>query len=246
MRWPRTGTSLACAAALVAAGCGGDDGSSKPDARTGSPASGRKTQTGGGEVPPGRVRRAARSNANREIPSRFGRAVQLPYRSTVLFVTPIKAFSLDRVAAREKGRRRAVGIVVGIRNIGVTPWKGSPSGLSRLGVSAHERSERDVASRGASVGPCPQALIKSRRPVEKGSISVPAGRTVFECIRFLVPRGMKPILYKFASQSADWSVKAAEAGRGYGVWALPGTLVEKCRYEPSMVRGHCHGLEADE
>jgi hypothetical protein len=139
-----------------------------------------------------------------------------------------------------------VGIVVGIRNIGNSDWTGSPTKLSRMGVGAGNRPEHNRAATGASEGPCPGPLIKSRAPVQTGPVTVSAQQTAFECVRFTLPRGVKPILYKFASQNGDYALRAAKAGRGYGVWALPGTLVEKCRYEPSQVRGRCHGLEVDE
>ena len=73
-----------------------------------------------------------------------------------------------------------------------------------------------------------------------------AGRTAFECARFLVPQREQPILFKLAAQSSDYTLDASAHGRGYGVWALPGTLVEKCRFFPGTVKGRCHGLEVGE
>src|SRR5262249_22146487 len=87
---------VAAVIALLAAGCGGD--------------SHRQTSTSsGGQLAPGKVPRAAKSNAHKEIPTRFNRAISLPYRSTTLLVTPV------RVARVGRG---ATGVVVGIRNIG--------------------------------------------------------------------------------------------------------------------------------
>jgi hypothetical protein len=226
-RPPRSALVVACTLVLV--GCEG----SHPAKHAGQP-------------PPGKVERAARSNAHKEIPTRFGRAVQLPYRSTVLLATAIRAAEPVPVRPSVGRGGRVVGVVVGIRNIGRTDWAGSVAALSKLAVSRRDKPERIVRSLGASEGPCPSVLIQTRASVTARPLVVRAGRTAFECVRFLVPRRDNPILFKVAAQASDYTRVAALHGRGYGVWALPGTLVEKCRYFPGTVKGRCHGLEVGE
>ena len=227
--------ALGCAVALSVAACGGSGDKSS------------SSTTAAGPLPAGKVAKAAASNPHKEIPTRFQRTVQLPYRNTVLYVTAIRASDPlpVRVTAHDK---RAVGVVVGIRNIGRTPWSGAIAPLSRLAVSNKNRPDRIVSATSSSAGPCPAALIKSRAPANNGAISVPPGRSVFACVRFLLPNREHPILYKFAARPVDYTLLpiARDAGHGYGVWALPGTLVEKCRFEPSQVKGHCHGLEPND
>jgi hypothetical protein len=191
----------------------------------------------GGLPAPGRVPRAAKSNAHKEIPTRFGRAVSLPFKSTVLLVTPI------RVANLARGR---VGIVVGVRNIGSLAWSGPPAALSKLSISRGDAPGRVIAGDAVSVGPCPAPLAPRHVRSTRSSLRVLPGRTSFFCVRFSMPRGLHPILYKFAAEASDYTANPPPPGHGYGVWALPGTLVEACRFEPGTVKGRCHGLEADE
>jgi len=61
-----------------------------------------------------------------------------------------------------------------------------------------------------------------------------------------MPPDTRGIVYKFATQTGDYTADPPPPGHGYGVWALPGTLVEACRFQPGRVKGRCHGLEADE
>jgi hypothetical protein len=224
---------LATAALLVAfAGCGG-----KAHRDSSAAAS--------GVLAPGKVPRAAHSNPHKEIPTRFGRAVQLPYESTVLLVTAVRVANLGHTRTHGE-RRRQVGVVVGIRNIGTTSWRGSPAGLSRLAVSRHDAPEDVIATEGASLGPCPAPLARTRAAVTRSSLELPPGRTSFVCVRFSLPPGISPILYKFAAQASDYVDDPPPPGHGYGVWVLPGTLVEACRFDPGSVRGRCHGLEEGE
>ena len=229
--------ALGCAVALSVTACGG----------SGDKTSTSTTTSTAEPLAAGKVAKAARSNPNKEIPTRFQRTVQLPYRNTVLYVTAIRAS--DPLPVRVTGHdKRAVGVVVGIRNIGRTPWSGAIGPLSRLAVSDKNRPGRIVAATSSSAGPCPAALVQSRAPANNAAISVAPGRSVFACVRFLLPKKEHPILYKFAARNVDYTLLplSPDAGHGYGVWALPGTLVEKCRFEPSQVKGHCHGLEVGE
>jgi len=222
--------------ALALPGCGGSD---QPTQSAEGPAGDLR------QLPPGKVPHAAPSNAHKEIPTRFGRAISLPYRSTVLYAMAIDA--VDPLEEHTSGGTRAVGVVLGLRNIGTSGWRGSVAGLSRLAVSPDGRPEDIVESFGSSAGPCPSPPVKSRAPVGNKPLSFPPGRTAFECVRFRLPRGENPILFKFATQEHDYTLAAEENGRVYAVWALPGTLVEKCRFEPSSApEGSCQGLEDDE
>jgi hypothetical protein len=196
------------------------------------------TTASNGTLPPGKVERAAKSNAHKEIPTRFDRAVQLPFRSTVLLVTALRVAKL--------GERRKLGIVVGIRNIGRTPWSGSPAGLSKLAISRHNAPERVIGATASSQGPCPAPLTPTHVRATRSAVDVQPGRTSFVCVRFSLPGGFKPILYKFAAQGRDYIANPPPPGHGYGVWALPGTLVEACRFAPGTQKGHCHGLEVGE
>jgi hypothetical protein len=196
------------------------------------------TTASNGTLPPGKVERAAKSNAHKEIPTRFDRAVQLPFRSTVLLVTALRVAKL--------GERRKLGIVVGIRNIGRTPWSGSPAGLSKLAISRRNAPERVIGATASSLGPCPAPLTQTRAPATRSALAVRPGNTSFVCVRFSLPGGFKPILYKFAAEAGDYVAKPPPPGHGYGVWALPGTLVEACRFAPGTQKGHCHGLEVGE
>jgi hypothetical protein len=235
---------IALAGMLVVflAGCGSSSGgtSSEPGS------TGAREEGGHGQLPPGKIRRSAPSSADKEIPTRFGRTVSLPYRSTVLYATAVAVTDPigGRTARHADGR--VIGVVVGIRNIGTSRWTGSPAALSRLAVSSADKPQRVVRSYGASSGPCPTPLIKSRAPVSSGRRSLPGGRTTFACVRFLVPKGENAILFKFATQASDYTPAGAADGGLYGVWALPGTLVDRCRYEPGPVKGHCAGRENDE
>jgi hypothetical protein len=228
--------ALVCAVAMASSGCGGSHG--KAAAAT----------TATGEVPVGKVRRAAPSNPHKEIPTRFTRAVQLPYKSTVLLVTANHAVDPLPVRPRAPKDDRMVGVVLGIRNIGDISWSGRLAQLSRLALSTKNRPERVVKASNSSDGPCPDVLVQSHAAVTNAPVTARPGRTVFACVRFNVPRHEKAILFKFAAVPADFTAYPLGPGQGhgYGVWALPGTLVEQCRFEPSLVKGHCHGLEADE
>jgi hypothetical protein len=215
---------VSAAIAALAAGCGGTSHGT--------------TTSSGGQPPPGKVPRAAKSNAHKEIPTRFNRAVSLPYRSTALLVTPVRVASL---------LRDRVGVVVGIRNIGPAAWSGAPAALSKLGISDRESApERVIAGDAASPGPCPAPLAATRERATRAPVQVAPGRTAFFCVRFAMPRKTRGIVYKFATQAGDYTADPPPPGHGYGVWALPGTLVEACRFDPGSVKGRCHGLEADE
>jgi hypothetical protein len=225
--------SLASAALLAAlAGCGGG-GHRDSTAAT------------GGVLAPGKVPRAAKSNAHKEIPTRFGRAVRLPFQSTVLFVTPVRVVKLGHTHAHGT-RRRQIGVVVGIRNIGTASWSGSAAGLSKLAISREDAPEDVIGAKTASQGPCPAALVRTRAPATRSSLELAPGRTAFVCVRFSLPAAMNPILYKFAAQASDYVANPPPPGHGYGVWALPGTLVDACRFDPGSVKGRCHGLEEGE
>jgi hypothetical protein len=88
--------------------------------------------------------------------------------------------------------------------------------------------------------------VGTRAPVTRSSLDVPPGRTAFICVRFSLPPRVNPILYKFATQASDYVAIPPPPGHGYGVWALPGTLVESCRFDPGSVKGRCHGIEEGE
>jgi hypothetical protein len=115
-------------------------------------------------------------------------------------------------------------------------------------VSDRNAPEGVINAVGSSAGPCPAPLIQARAPVTNKPIEVDPERTAFACVRFLVPRDENPILYKFAARRIDYTLYplGRDKGHGYGVWALPGTLVEKCRFNPTQAKGHCHGLEVAE
>jgi hypothetical protein len=223
---------LACFWALAIGGCGGSDSSNDSSEQF-------------GQLPPGKVPHAAPSNAHKEIPTRFGRTVSLPYRSTVLYAKAIDAIDPIGTDASGNGAKRIVGIVVGLRNIGTSDWTGSVARLSQLAVSSGDKPDGLARSFGASAGPCPGPLIQTHAPVSSRALTLAAGRTAFECVRFRLAAGENPILFKFAAQASDYTLGAGSPGR-YGVWALPGTLVEKCRFEPGTVKGRCHGLEVGE
>lgn len=225
--------TLACLCALAIAGCGGSDSSSDSSEQF-------------GQLPPGRVPHAAPSNAHKEIPTRFGRAVSLPYRSTVLYAKAIDAVDPIETKPASGGGERVVGIVLGLRNIGTSDWAGSVARLSQLAVGSGDKPDGIARSFGASPGPCPSPLIQTHASVSGRALTLAAGRTAFECVRFRLAAGENPILFKFAAQISDYTLAAASEGRRYGVWALPGTLVEKCRFEPGTVKGRCHGLEVTE
>jgi hypothetical protein len=221
---------IAAAALLVALpGCGGKGHTSSGSTN--------------GAAAPGKVRRAAMSNPHKEIPTRFNRTVRLPFESTVLFVTAARVADLGR--ARTHGKRRQVGIDVGIRNIGTTPWNGSPANLSKLAISRRDAPGDVITADSASPGPCPTAS-RTRAPATRSSVDVAPGATSMVCVRFSLPPRMNPILYKFAAQPSDYVTEPPPPGHGYGVWALPGTLVEACRFEPGTVKGRCSGLEEGE
>jgi hypothetical protein len=221
---------FACACALALAGCGGSDQASQSTGRF-------------AQLPTGKVPHAAPSNAQKEIPTQFGRAVSLPYRSTVLFAKAIDVTDQPGKRSSDKG---GVGIVIGIRNIGTSAWSGSVSRLSRLAVGSADKPEDTARSFGASSGPCPGPLVQTHAPIADRPLTLAAGRTAFECVHFRLPRDENPILFKFAAQAGDYTLEAASKGQRYGVWALPGTLVEKCRFEPGAVKGRCQGLESDD
>jgi hypothetical protein len=214
----------------AAAGCGG---SGHHDTST----------TAGGQLPPGKVPRASKSNAHKEIPTRFQRAISLPFKSTILLVTAVRVARLGHDRGRNGDR---VGIVVGLRNIGNVPWTGPPAALSKLAISREDAPQRAIGGEAASPGPCPSVVAPTRARATRSSVEVPSGRTAFFCVRFSLPRGTKAILYKFATQASDYTAIPPPPGHGYGVWALPGTLVESCRFAPGTVKGRCQGLEADE
>jgi hypothetical protein len=220
--------------AALAAGCGSD--------------AHRPTTTASGSLPaPGKVPRAAKSNAHKEIPTRFDRAVSLPFRSTVLLVTPVRVADLGHRRTGDKhGAPDRVGVVVGIRNIGSLAWSGAPAALSKLAISHESSPERVIPGDAASPGPCPSPLVSPRVRATRSTVQVAPGRTSFFCVRFSVPSDTHVILYKFATQAGDYTADPPPPGHGYGVWALPGTLVEACRFAPGTVKGRCHGLEADE
>lgn len=225
--------ALLAGVVLLAAGCGGSNGG------TGSTES-------FSQAPPGRVPHAAPSNAHKEIPTQFQRAISLPYRSTVLYATAINV--ADPLESKPGGSgSHVIGVLVGVRNVGTSPWRGSVAGLSRLAVGPGGKPEKVIRSFGSSAGPCPNTLVKSKAPVGDSPLSLGPERTAFECVRFRLHRGSDPILFKFAVQARDYTLAAEEEGRVYAVWALPGTLVEKCRFEPSAAgKGRCQGLEDDE
>jgi hypothetical protein len=192
------------------------------------------------------VPHAAPSNAQKEIPTRFGRTVSLPYRATVIYAKAIDISDPIEEAGGSNAGGQTVGILLGLRNIGTSAWSGSVSRLSKLGTSPDDKPESVIDSIGASTGPCPGPLIKSRAPVSGKPLTLAPGRTAFECVRFQLPRRENPILFKFAAAADDYTLAAAENGSRYGVWAVPGTLVDKCRFEPGTVKGRCQGLEAGE
>jgi hypothetical protein len=210
----------------LAAGCGGGAHPQTSTDKSGLPA-------------PGKVPRAAKSNAHKEIPTRFDRAVSLPFRSTVLLVTPVRVADLGHARGR-------VGIVVGIRNIGSSAWSGAPAALSKLAISHRDAPERVIGGDAVSPGSCPSPLVPRHVPATRSSLQVAPGRTSFVCVRFSVPRGTHAVVYKFATQTRDYTDNPPAPGHGYGVWALPGTLIEACRFAPGTAKGKCHGLEADE
>lgn len=202
---------------------------------------------GFGQLSPGKVRKAAASNAHKEIPTQFGRAISLPSFGTVIYAKAIDV--VDPLAeARPNGKNaHEVGVLIGLRNIGTRGWTGSVAQLSRLAVGPDGKPEGVIDSLGSLAGPCPGPLIKTKAPVSDKPASLAAGRTAFECVRFRLQRHENPILFKFAVRANDYTLGAEQNGRGYAVWALPGTLVEKCRFEPSAVaEGRCQGLEDDE
>jgi hypothetical protein len=229
----KAGVVLGCACVAALAGCGTSN--SSPESTENF-----------SQAPPGRVPHAAPSNAHKEIPTRFGRTVSLPYRSTVIYAKAIGTAVPIEEAGGSNANGHTVGILLGLRNIGTSAWSGSVSRLSKLAVSRDDKPEGVIGSIGASTGPCPGPLIKSRAPVSDKPLSLPPDRTAFECVRFRLPQRENPILFKFAVQPSNYTLAAAEEGEQYGVWALPGTLVDRCRFEPGTVKGHCQGLEAGE
>jgi hypothetical protein len=207
------------AAALAAAGCGSDAPTISQD-----PA-----------IHPGGVPRAAPSNAYKEIPTKFGRAVQMKAGTTFMLVTPTEFEG--SLLTHDAGEQASVKIK--FSNIGANAWSGDVTPLAQLLAELTEGSKkRDVLLQpsgacGSSGGSPPKLTVQPKS-------------TEMLCLRFEVPKNASLELFKFGFDPQNFKRVNPNPGNRYGVWALPGTLTEACRFAPGTVKGKCEGLEAGE
>jgi hypothetical protein len=145
------------------------------------------------------------------------------------------------------GGGRIAGILVGIRNEGSEGWTGVPSQIGRLAIGSGTTLQRTERALGADVGPCPAGGSRSEAPVSNEPLTVAGEGVAVVCFQFPLPAGQSPILFKFAPRASEYTLQAADEGGEYGVWALPGTVLEKCLYSPGdLTKDLCHEVEADE
>jgi hypothetical protein len=237
---------LACAGGLALSGCGGSDQSNTSTAGASAgdvPTAARDFV----DAPNGKVPKGAPSSAAREIPTQFDRAASLPNGSTVLIVAALDATNGSGDPSAADGGGRTAGILVGIRNEGSVNWTGVPSQIGKLAIGSGTTPQRTERALGADVGPCPATGPQSDAPVSNEPLTVAAEGVAVVCFQFPLPAGQSPILFKFAPRASEYTLQAADEGGEYGVWALPGTVLEKCLYSPGdLTKDLCHEVEADE
>jgi hypothetical protein len=141
-----------------------------------------------------------------------------------------------------------VGILVGIRNEGSVDWTGVPSQIAKLAIGSGTTPGRTERALGADPGSCPAGgSSQSGAQVSNEPQTVAGEGVAVLCFQFPLPAGKSPILFKFAARASDYTHRAADEGADYGVWALPGTVLEKCLYSPGdLTKNLCHGVEAGE
>lgn len=184
---------------------------------------------------PGGVPRAAPSNAHKEIPTKFGRAVQIRAGSTFFMVTATK-FNGN---LRTTGSGEDVQVEVTFSNIGSDAWSGDVTRSAQLLAElSNGNKKRDVL-----LAPSRFCGAESTSGLR---LSVAPKTTKYSCLQFKLPADASLELFKFSFDPKNFARVNPKPGNGYGVWALPGTLTEACRFAPSTVKGKCRGLEVGE
>jgi hypothetical protein len=237
---------LGCAGSLALIGCGGSNQSNTSTAGASAgdvPAAAREFV----DAPSGKVPKGAPSSAAREIPTQFDRATSLPDGSTVLIVAALDATNGSGDPSAAGGGGRIAGILVGIRNEGNVDWTGVPSQIGKLAIGSGTTPERTERALGADPGSCLAGGSQSGAKAANEPLTVAGEGVAVVCFQFPLPAGQSPILFKFAPRASEYTHQAADEGGEYGVWALPGTVLEKCLYSPGdLTRDLCHQVEADE